>query len=44
MAFVGLRNQYAESGEAQALLEKYGLMPPNVVEAAKSVLPRKVKK
>jgi transketolase len=41
MTFVGLQNRYAESGEAQALLEKYGLMPVNLVEAAKQLLPRK---
>lgn len=41
MAFVGLRNQYAESGEAQELLVKYGLMPADVVNAARRVIARK---
>jgi transketolase len=41
MAFVGLRNQYAESGEAQELLVKYGLMPADVVNAARQAIARK---
>lgn len=41
MAFVGLRNRYAESGKAQELLEKYGLMPIDVVNAARQALNRK---
>lgn len=38
MAFVGLRDTYAESGTAQELLEKYGLMPADVVRAVKRVM------
>jgi transketolase len=41
MAFVGIRNTYAESGEAQELLEKYGLMPVDIVRAARAVINRK---
>jgi transketolase len=41
MGFVGLRNTYAESGKAQELLEKYGLMPADIVRAARQVLERK---
>jgi len=41
MAYVGIRNRYAESGEPQELLEKYGLMPADIVRAAKHVLGRK---
>ena len=37
MAFVGL-NRYAESGEPQELLTKYGLMPADIVKAARRVL------
>lgn len=40
MAFVGLRGTYAESGTAQELLEKYGLMPADIVAAAKTVMER----
>ncbi|NLG49014.1 MAG: transketolase family protein [Chloroflexi bacterium] len=38
---VGLRNQFAESGESQELLEKYGLMPADIVRAARQALDRK---
>jgi transketolase len=41
MAFVGIRNVYAESGEAQELLQKYGLMPADIVMAAQHVVRRK---
>ena len=34
VAFVGIADQYAESGEPQELLEKYGLMPDDIVRAA----------
>lgn len=37
MAFVGVDNTYAESGEAEALLEKYGLMPGDIVQAVRKV-------
>jgi transketolase len=40
MEFVGLTT-YAESGAPQELLDKYGLVAPNVVAAAKHVLTRK---
>lgn len=41
MAFVGIRDQYAESGAGQELLEKYGLMPADIEQAVKEVLSRK---
>jgi transketolase len=41
MAFVGIQNRYAESGDAQGLLEKYGLLPRNIVQAVEQVLARK---
>jgi transketolase len=41
MRFVGVNNEYAESGGGQELLEKYGLMPANIVEAVKEVVARK---
>ena len=41
MAFVGLRDTYAESGTAQELLQKYGLMPADIVAAVKGVVARK---
>ncbi len=40
MEFVGLHT-YAESGTPEGLMEKYGLVAPNVVDAAKKVLARK---
>jgi transketolase len=41
MAFVGIKNEYAESGEPQELLEKYGLMPADIVAAAEQAMERK---
>ena len=41
MTFVGLRDTYAESGTAQELLQKYGLMPADIVAAVKEVVARK---
>src|SRR5690606_23338261 len=41
MEFVGLPDRYAESGAPQALLEKYGLTPDNIVQAVQRVLARK---
>jgi transketolase len=41
MGFVGIDNTYAESGEPQALLEKYGLMPSNIKDAVNRALTRK---
>lgn len=37
MNFVGLRDTYAESGDGQELLEKYGLMPGDIVRAVEEV-------
>jgi len=34
MQFVGIRDRYAESGDAQGLLEKYGLTATHIVHAA----------
>lgn len=39
--FVGVQNTYAESGDGDALLEKYGLMPADIVAAVERVLARK---
>ncbi|MEZ4736734.1 MAG: transketolase C-terminal domain-containing protein [Caldilineaceae bacterium] len=44
MAFVGLRNTYAESGEGEELLEKYNLTPQAIVHAVEQVLARKKKR
>lgn len=41
MGFVGIDNTYAESGEPQELLEKYGLMPVDIVEAAEKAVKKK---
>ena len=41
MEFIGIQNTYAESGEPQQLLEKYGLMAHNIVDAVKKVIARK---
>lgn len=41
MAFVGIQDRYAESGEAQQLLEKYGLTAEHIHLAAEKVLKRK---
>lgn len=41
LQFVGIRDQYAESGDADALLEKYGLTANDIVKAAQSVIGRK---
>ena len=35
MRFVGLDDQYAESGEPEALLKKYGLMPEKIIQAVR---------
>jgi len=40
MEMVGVRNAYAESGRPQELLEKYGLMPADVVRAVQRVVKR----
>jgi transketolase len=41
IAFVGIQDRYAESGEAQQLLEKYGLTAEHIHLAAEKVLKRK---
>jgi transketolase len=41
MAFVGIRDEYAESGKPEELLEKYGLMPADIRDAVHSVLLKK---
>ncbi len=41
MAFVGIQDRYAESGEAQQLLEKYGLTAEHIRLAAEKVLKTK---
>jgi transketolase len=41
MQFVGIHDTYAESGEAQELLAKYGLMPDNVISAVRKVMKQK---
>jgi len=41
MQFVGIHNTYAESGEPQELLAKYGLMPDNVIAAVRKVVSQK---
>ncbi len=41
MAFVGLRNTYAESGKGDELLEKYGLTSAAIIAAVEQVLGRK---
>jgi transketolase C-terminal domain/subunit len=38
MAFVAMRNQYAESGQPQELLEKYHLMPDDIVKAVGQIV------
>jgi transketolase len=38
MAFVGMDNQFAESGSPEDVLRKYGFTPEHVVDAAKSLL------
>jgi transketolase len=41
MEFVGIQDTYAESGQGNELMEKYGLVARNVVAAAHKVLARK---
>lgn len=41
MDFVGLNDTYAESGDAAALLEKYGLTADDIVAAVRRVLERR---
>lgn len=39
--FIGIHDRYAESGQPQELLEKYGLSPRDIAAAAKRALRRK---
>ena len=41
MEFVGIQETYAESGQPEELLEKYGLVAKNVAAAARKVVARK---
>jgi transketolase len=41
MEFVGIQETYAESGQPEELMEKYGLVAKNVAEAARKVAARK---
>ena len=41
MEFVGIQNVYAESGQPDELLEKYGLMARDVAAAVRKVVARK---
>ncbi len=41
MAFVGMQDQYAISGRWDELLERYGLTPSKIAEAAREVIARK---
>ena len=41
MARVGVKDMFGESGRPDELLVKYGLMPENIIDAARSVLARK---
>jgi transketolase len=41
MEFVGIHDRYAESGQPEELLEKYGLVARDVASAARKVLSRK---
>ena len=43
MEFVGLDDTYAESGDPEALMKKYGLTAEQVIQAVRKVLPRKQK-
>jgi transketolase len=40
MAYVNLGDRYAESGDPEGLLEKYGLTPAAIVSAVRSVVPQ----
>lgn len=44
MAFVALRNTYAESGEGEELLGKYNLTPQAIARAVEQVIDRKKKR
>ncbi len=38
---VSIRDTFGESGEPEELLTKYGLMPPDIIAAAKRAIARK---
>jgi transketolase len=40
MAYVNLGDRYAESGDPEGLLEKYGLTPAAIVRAVRAVVAR----
>ncbi len=42
MGFVGIDNTYAESGDPEELLEKYGLMPDDIVKKAHLAIEKKL--
>ena len=41
MEFVGVNDQFGESGKPMDLLNKYGLAPSNIAEAVEKVIQRK---
>ena len=41
MEFVGIKDQFGESGKPDELLEKFGLKSRHIIEAAKKVIARK---
>ncbi len=41
MRFVGIRNQYAESGQPEELLQKYHLMPEDIAQAVREAIAAK---
>jgi transketolase len=41
MEFVGIQETYAESGQPDELLEKYGLVAKNVADAVRKLVGRK---
>jgi transketolase len=41
MRFVGINNQYAESGEPEELLQKYHLMPEDIAQAVRDAIAQK---
>lgn len=43
MAFVGIQNRYAESGEPQELFARYGLLADDIVRVARQVVERKLR-
>jgi transketolase len=43
MRFVGLADNYTDSGDPYELLQKYGLMPEDIASAARSAVEMKQK-